>query len=454
MTGSWGKWIGRALLLVLALLLATVALRTAWMAMDDGMPREIRMATGKPAGMYHFYSETLQQALQARGRKVVLRSTEGTVDNAELVHDKQAELGIIQAGVVSLRDIAVIAPLAREIVHVIVRSNSGIRRISDLRGKHVVFGEPASGMRSSATQILNHYRIELAELKVHDGYFMDLLHDKKLDAAIVTAGFENKDLQTLLDSSEFTLLPIDGAAALALKHPHFQRLEIPKGLYREHATQQATPEWPTETVATTALLVCRHDAPAVMVREVLDALYDNDLQEKLSGLLPRDEVLRVTKQRWHKEAREYFDPFDQIGYMANVMESLAALKDLFWATGGLIGMAYILWRKNQRKQRRILLRERRVLRQKNSQLFKDQLDEFLKETIVIERELGQVHDVKALEEMLEKISEVKLRALNELTEETLRGNRMFLIFLQQCGHLSQAVRGKIWLLQVPEKNLE
>lgn len=454
MIGFWKKWVGRTLLFALAVVLVTVALRTVWLAFEERVPHEIRVATGKPTGMYHYYSETLQQTLAHRGRKVVLKTTEGTVENAELVQHAQVELGIVQAGVVSLHDIALVSPLAHEIVHVIVRKGSRIGRISELRGKHVVLGEPTSGMRSSAKQILDHYHIDLADLKVHAGYFTDLLQDPTLDGAIVTAGFENKDLQNLLSSSEFVLLPVDGAAALAMKHPHFQRLEIPKGLYREHFLEGAVPEVPTETVATTALLVCRPDAPSAMVREVLNALYDHDLQEKLSGLMPRDEVLRTTKQRWHQEAREYFNPFDQIGYMANVMESLAALKDLFWATGGLIGMAYLLWRKNQRKQRRAQMREKLLHRRQNSQLFKDLLDEFLKETIVIEQQLGQVDDPKVLEGLLQKISEVKLRALNELTEETLRGNRMFLIFLQQCGHLSQAVRGKIWMAEANVRSVQ
>ncbi len=445
MKTAWGKSIGQFLLIVLALGLATVAIRTLWLATAERVPTELRVATGSSTGMYHFYAETLQQTLESKGRQVVLRPTEGTVENAELVRDQQVELAIVQAGVGSLHDIAVVAPLAREIVHVIVRKSSKIDTIQDLKGKRITLGKLGSGMRASATQILNHYQMDLSDFKVHDGYFLDILQDEALDAAIVTSGFENRDLRTLMESPGFQLLPIPEAAALALTHPHFQRFEIPQGLYREKGTQQPMPLATTETVATTALLVCRPDASSAMVREVLNALFDHDLQEKLSGLLPRNEALHMTRQRWHKEAREYFNPFDQIGYMANVMESLAAIKDLFWATGGLIGMAYILWRKHRRKQRRNQLREKELQRQKSNQYFKDLLDEFLKETIVIEEKLSQINDPKGLEELLQQISEVKLRALNELTEETLRGNRMFLIFLQQCGHLSQAVRGKIWL---------
>jgi TRAP transporter TAXI family solute receptor len=443
----WGRWLYRSLMVVLALGFATMVVRSVWLAVERRPPREIRIATGKSNGMFHLYAETLRDALQARGRNVVLVPTEGTIDNVELVRNRQVDLGFVQSGVVPLHDIAVVAPLAREVVYVVVRRASNINQILDLKARRVVIGKLTSGMRSSATQILKHYRIELSDLVIHDGYFLDLIKDKTLDAAIVTTGFENRDLQTLLESNDFVLLPIHDASALALKHPHFQRFEIPEGLHRDPKTHGSIPSAATETVATTALLACRLDASTAMVREVLDALYDDDLQEKLSGLVPREEAWRTTRQRWHKEAREYFNPFDQIGYLANVMESLAAIKDLFWATGGLIGMAYLIWRKNQGKRRRNERRLKQQQRRARSQLFKDLLDEFLKETIVIEQELGQTDDPKILEAMLQKISEVKLRALNELTEETLRGNRMFLIFLQQCGHLSQAVRGKIWLHQ-------
>jgi TRAP transporter TAXI family solute receptor len=447
MNQSWGKWFRSSLLVVLALMFATVVVRTVWLAMEQRVPGEIRIATGKPTGMYHFYAQTLKEVLQAKGRNVVLVSTDGTIENVELLRSRQVDLAMAQSGVISLHGVAVVAPLAREVAQIVVRKSSGIKRISDLKGKRIVLGLPNSGMRACATQILQHYRIPLSEINVREDYFGQLLHDPALDGAIITTGYENRDLQAVLETAAFEILPIDDASALVLKHPHFQRFEIPQGLHRASVTQAPTPAAATETVATTALLVCRPDAPSVLVREVLDALYDDDLQEKLSGLLPRDEALRSTRHRWHKEAREFFSPFDQIGYLANVMESLSAIKDLFWATGGLIGMAYLIWRKRQRKHLRNQLRAKRQQHRERSQLFKDLLDEFLKETIVIEQELSQTNDPKTLEAMLQKISEVKLRALNELTEETLRGNRMFLIFLQQCGHLSQAVRGKIWLTE-------
>lgn len=446
MTDSW-LWPKRLFLIAISTTLAIVAIRAILFNVQDSMPDELRIATGKPAGMYHLYSELLQKTLELRGQKVSLAATEGTVDNVQRLQRGEVDLALVQAGAVSMHDLAVVAPVAKEIVHVVARLTAGIKTINELRGKRVILGRQTSGMHTSAMQVLSHYGIREIDMQVHDGYFMDLMTNTTLDAAIVTTGFENSDLQTLLKSAAFELIPIDDADALALKHPHFQHIEIPKGLYHEHPTEPAIPHSPTTSVTTTALLVCRPEAPGVMVREVLNALYDHDLQEKLSGLLPRDVVLRSTKQRWHKEAREYFDPFDQIGYMANVMESLAALKDLFWATGGLIGMAYILWRKHRARKRRNHLREKRQKHRACSQAFKDQLDTFLKETIAIEQELGRISDPRTLEGLLQKLSEVKLRALNELTEETLRGNRMFLIFLQQCGHLSQAVRGKIWLSQ-------
>lgn len=447
MSEFWGKWFRNSLLVMLALVFTTVVVRTVWLAVEQRVPREIRIATGKPTGMYHFYAQTLRDVLKAKGRNIVLVPTEGTIENVELIRTRQVDLAMAQSGVISLHDVAVVAPLVREIVHIVVRKSSGIKQIADLKGKWVVLGQPNSGMRASATQVLQHYRIHLADIRVREDYFGQLLHDPELDAAIVTTGYENRDLQALLETAAFEILPIDDAAALALKNPHFQRFEIPRGLHRAPITLAPTPGSTTDSVATTGLLVCRPDASSLLVREVLDALYDDDLQEKLSGLLPRDEALRSARHRWHKEAREYFSPFDQIGYLANVMESLAAIKDLFWATGGLIGMAYLIWRKRQRKHLRNQLRAKRQQHRERSQLFKDLLDEFLKETIVIEQDLSHTNDQKILEGMLQKISEVKLRALNELTEETLRGNRMFLIFLQQCGHLSQAVRGKIWLTQ-------
>ena len=46
---------------------------------------------------------------------------------------------------------------------------------------------------------------------------------------------------------------------------------------------------------------------------------------------------------------------------------------------------------------------------------------------------------------LDEITGIKIKALEELTHEDLRGDRMFLIFLMQCGNVINKIQAKIAL---------
>ncbi len=435
MLTTWTRIIRRWFLSIIALVL--VGSVVVWFWTRDTLPSTVRIASGQAGGLYHHYATALTKVIESRRHRVRLDVTRGSGDNADRLRHGTADLGIVQAGAVPLDGVAVIAPLSLEVVHVIVRRGTGIDSLADLRGKRVALGLPDSGMRSSAVQILQHYRLKETDFQAESVYFLDLLKDQRLDAAIVTTGVENPQLGELLASQQFDLLPIEDAAALELKFPHFRRFEIPRGLYYE---QPGIPDESLRTVATTSYLACRPDASQALVTEMLNVLYDFNLQESLPGLVPRHQVLETTKLRWHPVARAYFDPFDQLGFTANVMESLAAVKELLVALGAAIFLLWDRWRRVRAAEH-----EAEMLKLKN------RLDQFLEQTIDIERELLTSSSPARLQELLDSVSRVKLQALQELTHEDLRGDRMFSIFLLQCGNLSQALQGKLWLAQAAER---
>ncbi|MES2792423.1 MAG: TAXI family TRAP transporter solute-binding subunit [Planctomycetota bacterium] len=432
---TWSRIVRRWFLSVMALVL--VSSIVAWFWTRETLPSTIRIAAGQAGGVYYRYAEALTALLKSQHHQVILEASRGSGDNAERIRHRMADLGIVQAGAVPLDGVAVIAPLAQEVVHVVVRNSAGIHSIADLRGKRVTLGLPDSGMRGSALQILKHYRLQETDLQIKNVYFFDLLRNAELDAAIVTTGIENSHLIELLATREFDLLPLEDAEALALKYPHFRKFEIPRGLYYEEPRIPATS---LKTVATTSYLVCHPTASAALVTEMLNIIYDFNLQESLPSLIPRHQVLETTKLRWHPVARAYFDPFDQLGFTANLMESLAAIKELLVALGAAIFLCWDRWR-----------RVRETEHQAEMLKLKNRLDEFLKQTIDIEREFLASSSPARLQELLDLVSKVKLQALEELTHEDLRGDRMFSIFLLQCGNLSQALQGKLWLAQTAER---
>lgn len=400
-----------------------------WFTTRETLPATIRVATAHEGGLYHEFGQALKDSLEAKtGRSVEILETDGSLENARLLREGQADLAIIQGGAVSSRKFAVIAPLYPEVVHVLTRSDSSIRTLDDLKGARVACGPPESGMRTSAGKILTHYGIlESIEAPTHQ-YFEHLQDEAGVDAAIVTTGFMNRDLQKMMAEGDYQLLPLRGAQAIATKDPFFTVAKIPRGLYREGPS---VPPDDVPTVATTALLVTSADASERLVEETLDAIYTEGLGLDFPTLIARQEALTRSPVPLHPLARRFFNPPDQIGRFATLMEALAGFKEL--TVAGAAGL-YLLWKR--RKTRRDRQLAERV------QEDKDRLDVYLEKTLEIERAQMEVSDAAELGRLLDQVTRIKLEALTKFTHEELRSDQTFSIFLLQCSNLISTLQMK------------
>jgi TRAP transporter TAXI family solute receptor len=417
-------WFSAAMAIVL------VASLAIWLFQRDTTPRVIRIATGEQGGLYHKLGDAMAPLLSAKiGRAVSNQSTHGSKENSQQLSQKQAELAIIQGGAASFDNLAIVTPLFPEYVFVIVRNDSGINSIAELRGKSVSLGLEGSGNRTSAIQLLEYYDMQPSDVSNTKHYFKDLLSDSSIEAAVVTAGIENPDLKELMSSQQFRLVPVKSSAAIDLTHPFFRTAEIPRGIF---STTPPVPDEDVSTLATTAYLVTHPDASPKLVNSTLKSIHEESLRLSVPTLISRRDAPDWTKVRMHATAHQYFYPSDQVGRMANVMESLAATKELLFAFGAGIYLLWIRWKRLKDAEAANLL-----------QTQKDRLDGFLAQTLSIEQKLLESASQTALEASLNKISRIKLKALQEFTEEELRGDQAFSIFLEQCDGLIQQIHLKI-----------
>ncbi|MHC5110767.1 MAG: TAXI family TRAP transporter solute-binding subunit [Planctomycetota bacterium] len=427
-TKALRKWIGWIMVCVL------VVSVVGWYATRDTLPRAIRIATGESGGQYHKLGEQLKTILEARtGRHVILHETRGSVENAGSLLSAEggqsADVAIIQGGAVAMEGLAVVAPYYPEVVHVVVRKGRGIRSIEDLRSRTIVLGPAGSGMRQSALRILRYYGRPESNDKREKNYFTSLLSEPSLDAAIVTSGMDNPDLKELLRSGDFDIIPIEMPKAISSQSIHFREYNIPRGYY------SVSPPIPAEsltTVATTAFLTVRANSSPKLVTELLRSLYEERLQLAIPLLIPRQEVMGWSPVPLHPVARRYFDPQDRIGWLANVMESIVATKELLFALGAALYLIWDRWRRLEEQERRALVQAERA-----------RLDAFLEQTLEIETAQMGVVDARKLEAFLDDVTRIKLQALRELTHEELRGDRTFAIFLLQCANLINKIQLKI-----------
>ena len=423
-TKTLGRWLTWSMV---GVLIVSVVI---WFAGHEKLPSRIAIATGEEGGLYFALGTEMQGTLQRRLQRIPeVVATAGSVDNVEMLLRGDADLAIIQGGSTALDELTVVTPLYPELVLVMVRKDRGIETMSDLLGRNVALGREGSGMRASAIALLSRFKIGPEEFGNNDFYFKHLLDTPSLDAAIVTTGIENHDVNELLETNEFKLLPILDTAAVEMRDPYFRRMEIPSGLFSE---RPAVPEQPTPTLATTAYLVAREDAHPDLIDAALAAIHEENLRLHVPTLIPRDEATRWVTTRLHPEAYRYFHPADHLGFMANVMESLAAGKELLFALGAGIYLLWHRWKRLRDKETQVIIQRQ-----------KDHLDRFLEETLRIEAEQMNTTDVEKLQKYLDDVTRIKLKALHEFTEEELRGDRSFSIFLTQCANLISKIQLKI-----------
>ena len=373
---------------------------------------------------------------QKTNRTVIVKSTAGSESNYQSLLSKEVELAIIQAGSVAVENLAIVTPLFPDYMFFVVRRNSGIDSIVSMNGHHIALGPKGSGMRQSALQVLGHFDIHADSLNNNTGYFMDLLDDPTLDGAIVTTGIENPDLKQLLATNKFDLLPIPSAPAIAMAQPFLRSVEIPEGLY---GNRQPIPPDPIPTLATTAYLVARPDASRQLIRASLEAVHEESLRLKVPTLISRAEASQWVSTRLHPTAHDYFHPADNMSWIKDIMESINATKELLVALGTGFYLLWLRWRRLKAREADAFLHEQ-----------KDRLDWFLQQTLRIEQSQMHSQHVQELQDFLDEVTGIKLQALRELTEEGLRGDQAFSIFLDQCAGLRNKIQLKILSYQNAE----
>ena len=430
MAGKRKLTIRRAVAFVmLAILLISLV---TWYLTRETMPGRIRVATGSTGGLYHDFALRIKKLLEDRFEIVVeVVPTSGSSSNRQKLlaapGPDRVDLAIVQDGTVPMKDLFIVAPLYSELVHVIVRKGHEIDSIPDLEGKRVAVGREGSGMKESANDILAHYQLNVSRQMVP---FSDLLTDESIDAAIVASGVRSLDLKKVLIDKRFDLLPLEDAGALVLKHFYFREAEVPKGLYSEKP--YSTPSTALKTVSTTASLVVGLNANEQLIEAILGIIYESELRQDFSVLMDRETASQQSPLRLHPVSRRYFFPQDEIKELATLLESMSAAKELFFALAAGI---YLLW--DRLKRRKEKEDELRYTAQREN------LDDYLERTLMIEKQQMELTDIASLESCLGRVTLIKLEALGKLTHQDLHSNQAFTIFLMQCANLISKIQRKI-----------
>jgi len=141
-------------------ILAAILLAVATLLLiDPAPPRELTLATGQPGGAYHAFGERLARALAARGITLHLRTTRGSMENLELLHENSPEvtIALVQTGLPQHyeKSLTALGSLFYEPFWVFTRSDRpALQSLRELRGWRVAVGVEGSGTLPVAMQVL------------------------------------------------------------------------------------------------------------------------------------------------------------------------------------------------------------------------------------------------------------------------------------------------------------
>ncbi|HHX25243.1 MAG TPA: TAXI family TRAP transporter solute-binding subunit [Firmicutes bacterium] len=251
---------------------------------------QLVMATGGTAGTYYPLGGAMSQIINSKVKdvSVSVQSTGASVANIRMIENGEVDLALVQTDIADyawngtemfkdggkLQKFAVIASLYPELIQVVVREESGIDSIADLKGKKVSVGAPGSGTEANARQLLETYGLAYKDLgQVQYLSFAEsaeAFKDRHIDAFFVTAGIPNAGIQDTATMHKIKVLFVTDEMFKKLHSTYgfYGQATIPADCYINQTEL-------VQTVAVQAVLIARRDLDTDAVYKMTAALFDN-----------------------------------------------------------------------------------------------------------------------------------------------------------------------------------
>ena len=267
----------------------TMGLGSAASAADQQF---ITIGTGGVTGVYYptggAICRLVNKSRKDHGIRCSVESTGGSVYNTRTIRQGELDFGIVQsdvqaaglAGTGSFADdgafpgLRALFSVHPEPMHLMVRADSGIETVEDLKGKKVNIANPGSGTRVLAETLMQYSGLSkddfalAAELKSSEQ--SAALCDGKIDATIWAAGLPNGSSQEATSSCDVKIIPLEGEGidSLLADIPAYAAATIPGGMYPGNPDDIAS--WgPKATFVTSA------DVSDDVAYAVVSAVFEN-----------------------------------------------------------------------------------------------------------------------------------------------------------------------------------
>ncbi|MDC7232052.1 MAG: TAXI family TRAP transporter solute-binding subunit [Spirochaetales bacterium] len=288
----------------------------------------VTIGTGGVTGVYYptggAISKMVNQNFDTYGIKATVESTAGSVFNVNAIMAGDLEFGIVQSdrqyqaynGTADWADagaqdkLRAVFSIHPESVTLLAADDSGIETFEDIKGKIINIGNPGSGQRGNAIDVMEAYGInwetdiKAESLKASEAAKM--LQDGRIDAYFYTVGHPNGSFKEATSGKRKAhFVPITAIDGLLSQFPYYAASYIPVSEY-----PGATNSGNVDTFGVKATLCTSADVPDEIVyaitKEVFENFEDFKKLHPAYAVLTKESMLTGLSAPIHDGAMKYF----------------------------------------------------------------------------------------------------------------------------------------------------
>lgn len=288
----------------------------------------VTIGTGGITGVYYPTGGAIAKMVNSNKEyniRASVESTGGSRFNINAIGQGDMDFGIAQADtqylayngkgpwegkpVSKLRAVFALAP---EAVTFVVAEDSGIKSVNDIKGKTINLGDPGSGNRVNALDIIKTVGLEpgkdFRDEKLKPADAPRVMQDGRIDGYFYTLGHPNGNIkEATAGKRKARIVPITGMDALLKDAPYYSMVEIDMSNYPD-ATNAS--DKTVQTIGMLATLVTSSDTPDRIVYAVTKEVFENldqfkTLHPALAGLT-KEKMLEGLTAPIHPGALKYY----------------------------------------------------------------------------------------------------------------------------------------------------
>ena len=291
--------------------------------------RHVAIGTGSTTAVYYpvggAIAKRVNDEADTYGFRMVVQATGGSVFNVNAVLKGDLEFGIAQSdkqyqawhglaewkGVGPRESLRSVCSLHPESITLIAAVDSGIKTLSDLKGRKVSIGTPGSGFRGNAIDVLTaagiDHRTGIIAEELAPGEAATMLQDGRIDAFFYTVGHPTGAIKeaTAGQRRKVHFVPVTGMAKLLARCPYYAEAVIPIALYPNAANKADA-----ATVGVMTTLVTSADVDEDIVYAVTKELFDNLDKFRTThpalAILTKEGMLKGLTAPLHAGALKYY----------------------------------------------------------------------------------------------------------------------------------------------------